>query len=121
MKSNLPVGQSSSLSQPLRRPPASVLPNPQNQLAISSGFARAQEGEMTTPQTASSSLTPPPSRPVQDRLCRFGAAIVGGGHSSDFKKAMRSPIWSGSSLNSGMLGWPVRMPSANASSRVSTG
>lgn len=43
------------------------------------------------------------------------------GYSSDFRKAIRSPIWSGSSRNSGMPGCPVRNPSARASSSVSTG
>jgi hypothetical protein len=41
--------------------------------------------------------------------------------SSDFRKLMKSPTWPGSSLNSGMLGWPVTIPSPSASSSDSTG
>ena len=41
--------------------------------------------------------------------------------SNDFRYAMTSAIWPGSSLNSGIDGWPVMMPSASGSSRFSTG
>ena len=40
---------------------------------------------------------------------------------NDFRYAMTSAIWPGSSLNSGIDGWPVMMPSASGSSRFSTG
>src|ERR1700761_1777748 len=45
----------------------------------------------------------------------------GGSHSKVFKKAMKSPTWSASKLNWGMVGCPVTIPSASASCSVSTG
>jgi hypothetical protein len=42
-------------------------------------------------------------------------------YSSVFRNARKSPIWSGSKRNCGMVGWPTTMPSARASCSVSTG
>jgi len=49
---------------------------------------------------------------------RSGACCV---YSSVFKYSIRSPICPGSKRHSGMDGWPVLIPSANASARSSTG
>jgi hypothetical protein len=42
-------------------------------------------------------------------------------HSSDFRYAIRSPIWATFNLNCGIAGCPVAMPSASDSARDSTG
>ena len=49
------------------------------------------------------------------------ASLLEVAYSSVFRYASRSPIWSGSSWKAGIVGWPVEMPSASASPRVSIG
>ena len=86
-----------------------------------------QRWAMSAPTRSKLNTLVPGSKPLPNPVRPRGALHAQGLanrsllHSSDFRYAIRSPIWATSNLNCGIAGCPVVMPSASASVRDSTG